>query len=85
VRELCGPAEAQCAAVVFIEGLALWIWFSYMIWHTGFTVKDSVCCVGTFVTLYPVWHDPGSPIVCICTWFDDTSYFYILNSVALFE
>jgi hypothetical protein len=23
-------------------------------------VKDCVYCVGTFVTLYPVWHDPGN-------------------------
>jgi len=78
---MCGRAKAQCAVVstVFIGGLVLCIWLSYMTWHTGFTVKDSVYCVGTLVTLYPVWHDPGSPIICTCTWFDDTFYFYILN------
>ena len=65
--------------IVFIEGLALWMWFLYMIWHTGFTVKDCVYCVGIFVTVYPVWHDPGNPIVCMYTWFDVTFYFYILN------
>jgi len=46
VWELCGLAEAQGAvfSTVFIEGLALWIWFLYMIWHTGFTVKDCILC-----------------------------------------
>ena len=79
--ELCGINEAQCAVVntVFIEVLALWIWFSYMIWQPGFTRNDCGYCVGTLVTMYAVWHDPGGPIVCVCIWFDDTFYFYILN------
>ena len=25
-------------------------------------MRDCVYCVGTFVTMCPVWHDPGNPI-----------------------
>jgi len=63
VWKLCGLTEAQCA--VFHTVLALWIWSSYMIWQSCFTPKDCVCVEGMSVTLYPVCHDWGSPILFV--------------------
>ena len=40
-------------------------WSSFHIWF-GSTLNE---CVGLVVTLYPVWHDSGSPLVCMCTVF----------------
>ena len=56
VWKLCGLTKAQCAVVntMFIEGLTLWIWFSYVIRQPGFTVNDCVYCVGTLVSMYAV-------------------------------
>jgi len=61
VWELCGFTEAQCDVVnsVFIEVLAYW----HLVLISGLHSKE-LCFV--WEHLYPVWHDCGSPIVCMC-------------------
>jgi hypothetical protein len=63
VWKLCGLTEAQCGVV---HGV-----YSFGLLGSGcdkwsFTTKNYVYCVGTSVTLYPLWHTCGSPTVCTC-------------------
>jgi hypothetical protein len=87
VWELCLFIEAQCAVVntVFIEILALWIWFSYVSWQTVFTSKDCVYCVGTNITMYSVWLDQSMTVVCMCKVYDDSFYFHICIELHYFS
>ena len=77
--ELCGLTEAQCAVVrtVYRNFVFVDLVF-YVIWQTGFTPKDCVCCVGMSVTLCPLCHKVGSPVVCIYTMFHHPFNFHLL-------